>query len=414
MNRYPSTLDEAKNHEYSYWVNKPVKQMDDPNTKKGQFENLKKRSLYSSNEPIDVKMLDWKSVDLSSDEEMCEATDFINDHYVIDAKEKFSLYYEANFIKWALGPTGELLTLKYGSHILGTVGFTIRNMTVESHTGTFGEVNFLCVHPKYRTVNVKKSNQSNKQLVHVLIDEAIRRIVNKGTTKGIFTTEKYIPTPTAAIRFFHRPLNYKKLFKHKFTILSGDVESVHTRFTETVEPQDYYKEATKEHLQNILELYNEYVIKYNVSIKYSKDELEHYLFSPYTKTYIMKNKAGDVVDFVSYYLLSQSVVGTTEKINGAYLFLYSCNKEDIQLMASNIIRLIIRDTDCDVFNVTDVMNNSDFLLSNKKYADEESDQEDYEKSYDNKFIKGSGKLNLNFFNFGTARMHSGQICWTSF
>jgi glycylpeptide N-tetradecanoyltransferase len=414
MNRYPSTFNEAKNHEYSYWVNKPVKQMNDPNTKKGQFENINKRLLYSSHEPIDVKMLDWKSVDLNNNEELNEVTNFINNNYVVDDKEKFSLFYEAHFIKWALGLTGELLVLKYGSHIIGTVGFTIRNMIVESHTGTFGEVNFLCVHPKYRTINVKKENKSTKQLVHVLIDESVRRIVNKGTTKGIFTTEKYIPTPSAAIRFYHRPLNYKKLFKYKFTILSGDIESVHARFSEKVEPQDYYKEATKEHLKDILVLYNEYTIKYNISIKYSEEELEHYLFSPHTKTYIMKSKNGDIVDFVSYYLLSQSVLGTTEKIKGAYLFLYSCNKEEIQLLASNVIRLVVRDTDCDVFNATDVMNNSDFLLSTTKFADEESDQEDYEKSYDHKFIKGSGKLNLNFFNFGTSRMQSGQICWTSF
>lgn len=413
MDRYPSTLNEAKSHEYSYWKNKPVKHINDPNNKKGQYENLKKRSLYSSVEPIDVKMLDWTSVNLSDDSELNEVTCFINEHYVTDQQEKFTLHYEPQFIKWALGSDGELLTLKYGSNILGTVGFTIRNMTVENHTGTFGEVNFLCVHPKYRSINKKKSTKKTQHIVHVLIDEAIRRIVNKGTVKGIFTTEKYIPTPTATIRFFHRPLNYRKLFKHKFTILPGDVDSIHTRFAESIEPQEYYKVAKEDNINEIFDLYNEYAIKYNISVKYSKDELKHYLFSPFTKTYVMESK-GEIVDFVSYYVLSQSVKGSDEKIKGAYLFLYSCNKEDIQLLASNVIRLITRDTDCDVFNVTDVMNNSDFLLSNKKYADEESDQEDYEKSYDHKFIKGSGKLNLNFFNFGTSRMHSGQICWTSF
>jgi glycylpeptide N-tetradecanoyltransferase len=418
MSNYPTTHRESKNHKYNYWKNKPVIRTDNMN-KRGQIEDITKRKLYTSPDPINLNMLEWHTVDFNNNEDVEPVIDFINSNYVTNTRNKFRLYYTSESVKWALGD-GSLVVIKLGSNIVGTVGYTIRDMVVEQFTEKFGEVNFLCVHKKYRSSyknknvnNKKKSNKKKQYLVHVLIDDAIRRIYNEGGRQGLFTTTKYIPTPTTTFRYFHRPLNYRKLHEHGHTILEGDVDSIHRRFTDKTEPMDYYHVAEKEHLKTILSLYNEYMKKFNVYVKYSLKELEHYLFNDYTRTYVMKDKTGKIVDFVSYYITYQSITGSDEKIKNANLFLYSCIKEDIQILAPNVIRLILRDTDCDVFTVTDSTDNSDFLLSNKIYPDEDSDCEDVQKAYDHKFFKGTGKSYLNFFNFGTSRMHSGQVCWTS-
>jgi glycylpeptide N-tetradecanoyltransferase len=378
------------------------------------IENLNKRSLYTSDKPINVASLEWKTVDFNDKDELESTTSFINEHYVDDESERFTLKYTPEFIKWSLAPNvtrAELLVLKYNDKILGTVAYTVKHMKVGNTDKDFGEVTFLCVHPKYRTAQQPKNKK--QQMVHLLIDEAIRRIVKGGATLGVFTTSKYIPTPSAAIRYFHRPLNYRKLFKHQFTILDGDTDKIHERFVDHVAPYDYYHNASVEDMDKIFDLYNEYNKRHNLYVQYTKEQLQHYLFNDHVKVYVMKNKEGEVIDFVSYYLLSQSVKDSDDVIDGAYLFLYTVLREDINLLGSNLIRLVSRDTKCDVLTVTDVMQNSDFLLANKKHPDEDSDQEDYEKTYDFKFIKGSGKLYLNFFNWACPPLYPHQISWIS-
>ena len=121
-----------------------------------------------------------------------------------------------------------------------------------------------------------------------------------------------------------------------------------------------------------------------------------------------------VVDFVSYFIKEQEIIGTNEDIKITQLFLYSCNKEDVNVMISNTIRLAIKDVNPDVFYATDICKNSEFLLANKFMPDEESDQEDYDRSYDHKFMKSSEKMYTNFFNFTTPQIHTSQIFFVSF
>ena len=132
-----------------------------------------------------------------------------------------------------------------------------------------------------------------------------------------------------------------------------------------MKPSSYYFKANKEDINKIYELYNQFMKKFNLFVKYSEEELQKLLFNPIVKCYVMKNKNNEIVDFVSFYQQNQLVCGTDKKIKNSDLFLYSCLTEDITLLISNTIRLVKRDTDSDLFNVSDVMMNSEFLLSIK-------------------------------------------------
>ena len=55
---------------------------------------------------------------------------------------------------------------------------------------------------------------------------------------------------------------------------------MHNRFIENVKPSDYYKKITiedvnnnKQYLDKIYELYYEYMLRFNMYIKYSKEDL---------------------------------------------------------------------------------------------------------------------------------------------
>jgi len=403
---------EAQNHKYEYWSKKPVKQLNHISNKIGYIDrNVEHKKPYINDAPIKLEMLEWKNVDIHNIDELTNVTNFINQHYTVDSAVKFRLHYDPDFIKWVLQPfEHELLTLNYKNHIVGTVSYSLKQMVIENTITRTGEVNFLCIHPKYRKDN--KKTPSAQYMVHSIIDEISRRISKKGCTIGVFTTSKYVPTPTSVIRTFHRPLNYRKLFANKFTLIPGDTDSIHRRFMDTLKPLDAYQPATKNDIPKILKLYYEFTDFCNIYVAYTEAELEQMLFGPYVKTYVIMGQSG-VVDFVSYFLKEQNVLDTGEIIKSAQLFLYSCNKEDVNVMVANTIRLAVRDANPDVFNATDICRNPEFLLSNKFMPDDESDQEDYDKTYDHKFIKGTGKMYLNFFNFSTPQMHSSQIFWVS-
>jgi glycylpeptide N-tetradecanoyltransferase len=412
MSRYPTTYTEAQNHTYEYWTKKPVKSLDCKSSKIGYVDkNIGNRKPYTNDTPIKLDMLEWRNVDINNTDELNNVTEFINQYYAVDPTVSFRLRYETEFIKWVLQPfEHELLTLMFKNHIVGTASYSLKNMVVENTVTKVGEVNFLCVHPKFRKDN--KHTPNKQYMVHSIIDEISRRIANKGFNVGVFTTSKYVPTPTSVIRTFHRPLNYRKLFENKFTLIPGDTESIHKRFMDTLKPLDAYQPAQREHIPRILELYNEFTDFCNVSVLYTEQELEKLLFGPYVRTYVIMGRTG-VVDFVSYFIKEQTAIKTNQIIKSVQLFLYSCNKEDINVMVANTIRLAVRDVNPDLFNATDICRNSEFLLSNRFMPDEESDQEDYDKTYDHKFMKGTGKMYINFFNFATSQMYPSQIFWVS-
>ena len=406
MSSYPCNYSEALKKKNTYWENKPVKKLNDKEfPKNSKIELLRKRKIYNSDTPIELKPLEWNSLDLNNDNEINKICDFLNKYYMIDQSKKFILEYTKEYLLWSI--KNELLNLFLNDEIIGTVSYSVMKLNIFDKIEKFGCVNYLCVLPKFR-----QKNLGEKQLVNVLIDEAIRRLAKyHELNAGIFTTERFVPTPISSIRYFFRPLNYKKLFEHNFYSIPGDIEKIHERFNENVKPSSYYFKANKEDINKIYELYNEFMKKFNLFVKYSEEELQKLLFNSIVKCYVMKNKNNEIVDFVSFYQQNQLVSGTDKKIKNSDLFLYSCLTEDITLLISNTIRLVKRDTDSDLLNVSDVMMNSEFLLSNKIRSIEDSDENDYNKIYDYKFIKSDGKIHLNFFNWNCADLYTNQISW---
>jgi len=69
---------------------------------------------------------------------------------------------------------------------------------------------------------MRTSSFQKKNICQILIDELTRLVVKDGTTQGCFTTDRYVPSPTAKLRYFRRPLNYMKLYKFGFSEIEGN------------------------------------------------------------------------------------------------------------------------------------------------------------------------------------------------
>jgi glycylpeptide N-tetradecanoyltransferase len=393
-------MEEGKKYTYNFWKNKPVIKFDGNAVCSKRIESdLKKRTVYGSTDEIKLpSSMQWNLINLNNKdlEPICE---FLKLHYVADKQNKFKLDYSPEFIKWSLGTDGILIaiTLKSNGAICGVVGCYFKNFVVFDKTEKFGVVNFLCAHPVYR----------KKKISFTLIDEITRRIVQSGVNQGCFTTERCIPTPITLLRYYHRPINYTKLNKHEFTIIEGDQKVIAKRLAVSDKFPKNFVEMNESHLPEVLTLYNKFMFRFNIYCKYTEEDLKTMLLNnDIVRSYvIMKDEL--IVDFVSYYKLPYNINESDEKINTGYLFLYSSET----ITGSDIIRDVLQSTskdNLDLFNVIDIGNIFDALLL-KDTGLCDSDYESHTKSYQHYFMKGSGKLFFNFFNWQCQEIATNQM-----
>jgi len=242
----------------------------------------------------------------------------------------------------------------------------------------------------------------------VLIDEMTRRLNKIGVSVGIFTTGRQIPSPTTTIRYFHRPLNYEKLTNLGFIKLKDLDSTTGQKFFDPIQTNDKIRAVKIEDYEIIYELYIKEMTNYNIYIKYTLEEFISFFFNnEYMKTYVLMNKEDIICDFFSFYLLPYLVKDTNETIEVGYLYTNTSNNHDIDEMLDNFIYQGY-DMKLDLLNIMDIMQIRRALLINEK-KDIDSDDENIKKPFQHKFIKGTGKLYLNFFNWEVPRIMPGQL-----
>ena len=265
-----------------------------------------------------------------------------------------------------------------------------------------------------------------KKIAFTLIDEIVRLSVKSGVQQGCFTAERCVPSPITTIRFYHRPINYVKLQKYDFV----DVESTNEKHPEKIQktfdvdgsiPENCV-EMGDVYIDEVYQLYSSYINKYNIYVNYSKDQLTHYLLKNPTivRSYVYLNENNNVVDFFSYYNLnsivtakSTSVENPNDKIFAGYLFLYTCNEIATSDFMGNLLK-VATSNKLDVFNVTDTMIISEVLFASDVKNDCDSDNNDGNDSYQFGFLKGTGKVHFNFFNWKCPKITTKQLSWTTF
>ncbi len=406
---YPESVSEGKTYKYNFWKNKPVTKFEDIYTDSTNIEKrLSDRNVYAQEEPIKLpNNMEWVQIDLNDNVALEPIVKFLRLHYLVDPSNKFKLDYTAEFIRWTLGKDGILLAIvsKTNGAICGTIAASFNNIRVFDTTQKFGVVNYLCGHPIYR----------KKKIAFTLIDEITRRIVKLGVNQGCFTTERCVPSPTTTLRYYHRPLNYLKLSKHKFTEMDGGIpEKHHEKFLIKGEASDKYVKVNKSHIHDILKVFNVFMTRFNIHCVYTEKELEYMLINDFVRSYVELDDDKNVIDFVSYYKLPYVIEGEEEKINAGYIFLYTCNSTAGDEMMTQLLRLVSRDDTLDIFTVTDTMIIQDTLLIKHLPLDYDSDVDSYQKPYQHKFMRGSGKIHFNFFNWKCSTVSPRQIQWVSF
>ena len=154
-----------------------------------------------------------------------------------------------------------------------------------------------------------------------------------------------LATLRSTIRYYSRPLYYKKLVEHDFIgIPQVKKEVAHIKAKIKLRPKKNYVVAskTKANVSDVHRLYAKYMESFCLSMMLSQDEIENYFFNDnYVKTLLVKNDKDETVDFISYVVydihdnISNGDTGdiVSVTLNGVKGKIVSFNKDNIFIIA---------------------------------------------------------------------------------
>jgi hypothetical protein len=125
------------------------------------------------------------------------------------------------------------------------------------------------------------------------------------------------------------------------------------------------------------------------------------------------------VDFVTYNFYDIDNKENKENKEGdniikvANLLMYSSNEVRPDLIFINILKQISFDK-IHIVYMMDMMHSNEFILSNVKNADEDTDDDEEHATYDMNILKTGKKLFINLFNWRCETFKQNMISWLTF
>ena len=336
---------------------------------------------------------EWVTCDVSSDEELQEIYTLLNENYVEDEDSLFRFDYSADFLRWALTPSGFNRDWHVGIRAVSSkklvafiTGIPARVSVMKESAMKMAEINFLCVHKKLRS----------KRLAPVLIKEITRKVNLSGVWQAAYTAGVFIPRPVGSCRYYHRSLNPKKLVEIGFSRLAPRMTLGRTiKLFKTLEApkSEGFREMEVNDLTQVHALLMKKLESYKLYPDLSLEEAAHWLLprKSVVYTYVIEKKDGVITDFASFYSLPSSVLGNDRHstLFAAYQFWTCANTVSLAELTNDVF-VKAKAEGFDVFNALDLMEN----------------QEIFEPL---KFGIGDGVLHYYLYNWNCAQMTPSEI-----
>lgn len=132
------------------------------------------------------------------------------------------------------------------------------------------EVNFLCIHKKLRS----------KRLTPVLIKEITRRINLEGIWQAIYTAGVVLPKPVSTCRYFHRSIDWQKLWEVGFSPLPANSKPQFQirkyALPERTATKNLRQMESKD-IDGVLDLLKRYLARFDMAPVFTREEVEHWL-----------------------------------------------------------------------------------------------------------------------------------------
>ncbi|KAI0170533.1 acyl-CoA N-acyltransferase [Pestalotiopsis sp. NC0098] len=386
---------------YKFWSTQPV-----PNFGEEQkFEDgpIKIQTLdkVPKEPPPLVAGFEWCDMDISNPKENEEVRELLQGHYVEDDEALFRFNYSYSILKWAMMPPNwkkqwhvgvRASTSKKLVAFISAVPLEIR---VRKNIIHASEVNFLCIHKKLRS----------KRLAPVLIKEVTRRCNLEEVWQAIYTGGIVLPTPVSTCRYYHRAIDWQKLYETGFSPLpAGSKPQYQVRKYHVPENTKLkgLREMQEKDVDAVHDLLIRYLQRYDLAPDWNKEDVRHWLLHKKAKeqleeqviwTYVVEDENKKITDFFSFYCLESSVLRESKHkvVRAAYLFYYATetglgdkvNREAFKTRLNALMSdalVLCKKNKFDVFNALSLMDNGLFLEEQK-------------------FGAGDGQLHYYLFNY---------------
>ncbi|KKY19079.1 putative peptide n-myristoyl transferase [Diplodia seriata] len=394
---------------YKFWQTQPVPSFDDPKLKveDGPIKVIDKERVSKDPAPL-VEGFEWVTMNLEDEKELAEVYDLLTHHYVEDDEAMFRFNYSASFLNWALKAPGwrdiwhvgvrATQSRKLVAFISGIpVKLRVRKNLINSV-----EINFLCVHKKLRS----------KRLAPTLIKEITRRCYLNDIFQAIYTAGVILPTPVASCRYYHRSIDWEKLYDVGFSPLPHGS----TRQRQVLKYKLPDRTSTnglrpmeEKDCDQVKDLLTKYLARTHLAQEFSKEEVEHWFINRENDAdkqvvwaYVVEDpSSGKITDFVSFYCLESTVIKDQGRgnrvVRAAYLYYYATevaftgDQKELKARLNGLIKDVLTLAKKAKFDVLNALT----LLDNPLFLEEQ------------KFGAGDGQLHYYLYNYRTALIPGG-------
>ncbi|KAM5377589.1 hypothetical protein ACJA88_006270 [Fusarium oxysporum] len=267
------------------------------------------------------------------------------------------------------------------------------HLRVRENVVTCSEVNFLAIHKKLR----------GKRLTPVLIKEITRRSNLNEIWQGLYTAGVVLPKPVSTCRYFHRAINWQKLYECGFSPLPANSKPQY-QVRKYALPDDTSTKGLRpleeKDLDAVMDLYKRYNARFDMTPEFSREEAHHW-FVPKVGpneqqvvwTYVVEDENKKITDFFSFFCIESTAIGNSKHnvIKVAYMFYYGTDvalqdkfdKASLKKRLNELVHdalIISKRHKFDVFNALTLMDNALFLEQQK-------------------FGAGDGQLHYYLFNY---------------
>ncbi|KAJ5731251.1 uncharacterized protein N7483_005759 [Penicillium malachiteum] len=394
---------------YKFWQTQPVPSFEDQASQEqiqqGPIKIIDPAKVSKTPGPL-VEGFEWCTLDLTNEEELKELYELLNNHYVEDDNAMFRFSYSQSFLHWALMSPGWKKEWHVGVRatksrkLVASICGVPTDIRVRGERIKVTEINFLCIHKKLRS----------KRLTPVLIKEITRRCYLEGIYQAIYTGGIVLPTPVSSCRYYHRPLDWLKLYEVGFSFLpNGSTKA--RQITKSHLPSNTATPGLRpmevKDIDVVYDLLERYMHRFQMNQAFTREEIEHWLVYKEAEgkeqviwSYVVEDpETHKITDFVSFYNLESTVIDNPkhDTVRAAYLYYYATEtaftdnkkalKDRLQVLINDAL-ICAKKAKFDVFNALTLSDNPLFLEQLK-------------------FGAGDGQLHFYLYNYRAAPVPGG-------
>ncbi|KAL4787385.1 acyl-CoA N-acyltransferase [Aspergillus varians] len=391
---------------FKFWQTQPVPRFDDASSATGGPIKMIDPEKVSKEPDALIEGFEWATLDLTKEDELRELWDLLTYHYVEDDNAMFRFRYSKSFLHWALMSPGWRKEWHVGVRatksrkLVASICGVPTEVRVRGQKIKVTEINFLCIHKKLRS----------KRLAPVLIKEITRRCYLNGIYQAIYTAGVVLPTPVSSCRYYHRPLDWLKLYEVGFSPLpagSTKARQITKNHLPSSTSTPNLREMEERDIDGVYDLLERYLKEFELNQAFNREEIAHWLVykeNPQKEqvvwSYVVEDpETHKITDFFSFYNLESTVIQHPKHdcVRAAYLYYYATEtafsndkkglKDRLQMLMSDAL-ILAKKARFDVFNALTSHHNPLFLEHLK-------------------FGAGDGQLNFYLYNYRTPAIAGG-------